>query len=601
MGNPSRRRSSFFAASPLLAASTDDPLIVEEQRESTETESYYSAPNSPSAPNSSRTASTRDASLSVDESHGVGYSENPTGEGVASLSLGLPGKPTAEKPARSALLNRQNSLPPMMPSHPTKVHDMQADRHFLQGINPESHQNLLTIPDPPTPGRSRSRRQSSPMVRPLKSLSSNDLHQYSLGDTKMPAVGKPKRPRKSLCHVPAPERTILDTAEDGTTETSLEPTFLDAAVSDATGQHNADPKRRKKRQSIVLPSDTNQAGSQEYFQTFMTFKKAPTTVDQGRSVHAPESHIQAPESAAKFPAPTTNEELEKLRKLVHAYTTLPINARANCKEIQSITELNGYVVTPPVTSIDQIDPALSAHASTRLSKMDLLVQMGPKLAHMDKIKIQQVQKAQCVTECYVEKKKGRYCYYHAPTNKRIAADEYEQRYMLMLEETNKIRRSEWTHHFAALVDTTKPSPKASVSEMGNRREPDLPSNEMVVQDEALEESMDVCETSMSLDMGDDDSLDVSMDKQETGLLTQSPGSKDQLQETDAPPSEVIDDSERGTLTPMLPFPCRDEESSDPDIAAAEQRLWASIDDALDEYSREVLEIEERRKQDATSC
>jgi hypothetical protein len=42
--------------------------------------------------------------------------------------------------------------------------------------------------------------------------------------------------------------------------------------------------------------------------------------------------------------------------------------------------------------------------------------------------------------------------------------------------------------------------------------------------------------------------------------------------------------------PLLPFPSRDVESMDPDIAQAERRLWEKIDIALQEYSEEVMII-----------
>ncbi len=46
--------------------------------------------------------------------------------------------------------------------------------------------------------------------------------------------------------------------------------------------------------------------------------------------------------------------------------------------------------------------------------------------------------------------------------------------------------------------------------------------------------------------------------------------------------------------PLLPLPSRDGTASDPLLADAERRLWKAIDDALAEYSREVLLIEAAR-------
>jgi hypothetical protein len=48
-------------------------------------------------------------------------------------------------------------------------------------------------------------------------------------------------------------------------------------------------------------------------------------------------------------------------------------------------------------------------------------------------------------------------------------------------------------------------------------------------------------------------------------------------------------------TPFLPFPSRDVESADPDIALAESRLWDKIDLALQEYSADVVMIMKSKK------
>lgn len=50
------------------------------------------------------------------------------------------------------------------------------------------------------------------------------------------------------------------------------------------------------------------------------------------------------------------------------------------------------------------------------------------------------------------------------------------------------------------------------------------------------------------------------------------------------------------LPPLLPLPSRDDVSSDPEIAAAEERLWSTIDEALADYSATVLAIRARRRQ-----
>eukprot|EP00535_Pseudo-nitzschia_heimii_P005357 CAMPEP_0197180464 /NCGR_PEP_ID=MMETSP1423-20130617/5067_1 /TAXON_ID=476441 /ORGANISM="Pseudo-nitzschia heimii, Strain UNC1101" /LENGTH=617 /DNA_ID=CAMNT_0042630547 /DNA_START=116 /DNA_END=1969 /DNA_ORIENTATION=- len=53
--------------------------------------------------------------------------------------------------------------------------------------------------------------------------------------------------------------------------------------------------------------------------------------------------------------------------------------------------------------------------------------------------------------------------------------------------------------------------------------------------------------------------------------------------------------------PLLPFPSKDMGSMDPEIEAAEKRLWDKIDLALKEYSGEVMNIERKKRQLNGDC
>ena len=46
---------------------------------------------------------------------------------------------------------------------------------------------------------------------------------------------------------------------------------------------------------------------------------------------------------------------------------------------------------------------------------------------------------------------------------------------------------------------------------------------------------------------------------------------------------------------LLPLPSKDSETMDPEIRAAEKRLWAKIDQALHEYSGEVMMIQRKKR------
>jgi hypothetical protein len=64
--------------------------------------------------------------------------------------------------------------------------------------------------------------------------------------------------------------------------------------------------------------------------------------------------------------------------------------------------------------------------------------------------------------------------------------------------------------------------------------------------------------------------------------------------------EMEDAPSESTSELLLPLPSRDETSSDPAIAAAEERLWRAIDEALATYSREVLALRSGRNPDQAS-
>jgi len=612
MAHSNRRRSSFFMASPLPPTSIVGYSLREAANETTDPAMYISAPPLPS---SARTSSveTETSRRVADESESMGPLAHDTADDASTMVLGLKLEFSEDEPTPLVALSRQNSLPPMIqqPNLSNNVeHQEGPDRHFLQGINLESCQNLLSIPDPPTPSRVRSRRQSSPMVRPLQDLSANVKNQStpSTAANLLPPGGKPKRPRKSLGHVPAPERTIVDTAEDGTTETFLVAAAMQLSEQvslDASDPNTGIAKRRKKRQTIFLPSDPA-PGNQEYFRSFVTFKKAATTKDEGRPVQNVEN------TGLPLKDSKQHYDLVELRRLVHAYTALPTDARDKCQEIKAIQEISDYVVTPPVTSLlGEIDVTKQPAFSTHASKMDLLVQMSPKLQRMDEKKVQEVTRAARVTECRVERKKGRYVYVHMPSGRKITAHEYEQRHKLMLEETNKIRGHAWTLHFtrlqSLLLTAAQESQQAAAAKELLLH--DMPSPPQDQPHFDTDESMELCETSTSLDLGDENLMD---DETDTTCLDKDATVADHDTDAEAPllrsPTDVVDlppppqqvsgSPAAVTSSPnesVLPFPCREEESSDPEIAAAEQRLWGAIDLALEEYSRQVLAIQSARQ------
>jgi hypothetical protein len=627
-------------------------------------------------------------------------SDSDTIDLTSSLPLPLnlkPETPTEDvKVPHTSKLNRQNSLPPMLPTKAQvrvqlhvpkkdqgqghrKQKEQQLQQHFLHGINVESCQNLLSIPDPPTPGKVNRRRQSSPgpMLQPLPfddlTHSSKVNQQNNHADDSKVAQrskSKSKRPRKSFSHVPsAPVTTDFDPIsssrgdgddetgirERGATETVTESSYESftslQVADDFVEKSDADAsvtKRRKKRQSIALPSDTT-TGTQEYFSTFMTYKKAPPTAQKEERTSAAVATALSVASMEQRPTAVNSQDLQELRKLVRSYTSLPLDSRDNCWELQDIRERTGYVLTPPLTCLDDIlhgDPNLDDSDSSgandhheeqqqqqqdkqslKASKMNLLVQMGPQLQYMDEKKTEQIQNSMSATDCFVEKKRGRYMYYDVSSNRTIPPDEYEQRYLLMLQDIHNIRSQEWAQHFQQVTVTDVVQEQAldlqsvieNESESGQESplemRDDVNDNYDDDDNDNAHEEMDICETSASFALGED------LDLEDDSNTSMSPcnNSNSSSKRGDEGQEIVLDEkgefralsySTDGTVaspgsdydnnSSVLPLPSREEESSDPEFAQAEQKLWGAIDHALEEYSRDILAIQTTRRMGVSS-
>jgi hypothetical protein len=105
------------------------------------------------------------------------------------------------------------------------------------------------------------------------------------------------------------------------------------------------------------------------------------------------------------------------------------------------------------------------------------------------------------------------------------------------------------------------------------------------QREGVQETKDTaaCENHYSTECDNDQSGTTATTNNSPSTREESQASKDYLS-TGSEEDEFI-----------LPIPSRDGESDDPEIARAENRLWEAIDRALETYSREVLEIQARRR------
>jgi hypothetical protein len=374
--------------------------------------------------------------------------------------------------------------------------------------------------------------------------------------------------------------------------------YLDTSVSVV--------KRRKKRYSMVLPSD---AAAQEdttsaYFQTFLPAPE-PTDTPAFKKLVVDSTYSSSNFTPSNKPV---KDELAILRNYVRSYTNLPQEDREQSVEARRIEELFGYILSPPLP--DSIDPA-SIPTNTQGSKMEVLMQLGPELKRIDEVKLNEIQTVQNITECSVEKAHGKYRYIHDPTSRRVSAQEYEQRYMLMLTEINRIRSQDWKEYFDQIESSSFGTLIRSPMTGDRSHELTAMKNLASVMDSAIKanenaeengcddldenEGMDLEETSEELLTKMDQA--VSMENERFGT---APVEKEiEIQQTHTSPNNDCETSFQA-LTPvvqngqvLLPLPSRDDVSSDPEEAAAEERLWLAFDAALEKYSAEILAIRAR--------
>jgi hypothetical protein len=478
--------------------------------------------------------------------------------------------------------------------------------HFLQGIQLDSCSDLLSIPDPPSPGKQvlNRRRMSSPLVRPFRDLS-NEPHIDNTPTTKtITSAIKQVQSRKSLCHVPFSPPASLDQASAGESTTLLPPALIvigsrdEQEATSTTIDYASVTRRRKKRQSIVLPIDhaaQDGMAADCICQTFVTFKKPSPERFEAPETASPESHI------------FTTDNLAELRRLVREYCSLPPDARVGSTDAKGIENLCGYIVAPPLPDdTDLKAPVSQSILSSQESKMELLRPMEPALRRMDNAKIKESKKIQDITECLVQKSGGKYRYFHLPTGRHISADEYEQRYRLMLDEITKIRSEEWANYFQDIQSNRGVilSPIAGL----HAREKLLAAKKVTTDtiEGDFETKLENHPSPPSIQLSSFAATPPTPDCRLSGSSSDSTSSMttsallrgDETRQLHDKDCSDMDESPTTEEDMVLPITSRVDSSSDPDIARAEIKLWATIDRALEVYSEEVLVIQAARRRDA---
>eukprot|EP00980_Cylindrotheca_fusiformis_P024366 scaffold11809_cov128-Cylindrotheca_fusiformis.AAC.5 len=464
--------------------------------------------------------------------------------------------------------------------------------HFLHGFNVEDIQDVRSIPDPPTP-QPRKRRLSTPgNLRSFQDVT----NQHELKSVPTKHVTS-RRARKSLCHVPSPAVEVAPEppAKEGP-ESPLIPSYLDESKQlpspsstpicldvdfDDDGQeHRTTSRRRRKRQSMVVPTELVVKPLEE--ETAATMK--PSAFEG------------------------TMQDLKELQRLVRGYCSLPLEKRDFSEQALKIKETTGYTLHNNFNK-DGTGSSLD-HAGRRL----IYQKISPVIEEMEQRKLEDTHMWEQKTGCRVEKSRsGKFKYVAMETEKKISSKIYMKRYMAVLRANAPARLARANQWKSKLLDETAESPKEdkeasttsvafhkNTSDDGNHESPSNDALDLALvaldqqaqdEDSAPEEgepSMELCDLSVSLDMGDVTNIACSLE--EKNMLSASTSTTGETAEETAPdmsPETVI-------------MPSRDHSSKDPDIARAEQVLWRRIDKALEDYSQEVLGIMRERKRQKTS-
>ena len=462
----------------------------------------------------------------------------------------------------------------------------------------------------------------------------------SFSDAEILPRGSSKRTRKSLCHVPSP--VVTEQRDEPSSQASP---YSDApkglqvniCLDDDYNEHTTSGhKRRKKRQSMELPMEWVQEHANSVEASDQT-RNAPSALGSSQK-----------DGHRSFVGDTQN--MKDLQALVREYCKVPKENRSSCKEAEAIEQSTGYPLTFPENN--------NEHPLRLSNRRSIIQKMTPIIEEIDKRKAEEIDKWEHETECRVERSRsGKYRYISIETNTKVGSQEYKRRYMSVLEREASLRlakANEWkdklsatTHprqepgtkgvpsdedlesldYFNPLVTDYSSDTEDCDNSSARTQELDLDLNEILALDrksseeteqecatqragEEEETSMELCDLSVSMDLGEH-SDDIRAEFQSPNDSSKPEEPEDDNKEDDLDEDSILGAActEHGeemshrkapksvspTEMDLLPFPDRDEESSDPDIAKAERKLWCRIDAALQDYSQEVMMIMNSRR------
>ena len=515
--------------------------------------------------------------------------------------------------------------------------------HFLKGINFDEQTDLLALPSPPSK-KKRSRRQSTSILQkkttPLQDMTNNDttLSPRAISKEKQSGGISKSKKRRSLCHVPSPienfrndfivkepptkKRSPESTTRSGSLEIEpqKEPLTMELDLEEESDDEN-DPKlhsnrrkRNRRRQSILLPSEL-ETGEVSHP---VLVVKGHESEDRTASLQTP---IPNPAFGSRDTANTASakDSLAEMQKLVRSYCSLPIDSEARIECVDKIRYKTGYSLALPTSSFEAAsmgtteDTESTQQDSFRSQRRDLLTRIGPAVERMEHAKKAQAQSVEQTTGCTVEKTRSGKYRYRNTSGVKVPTDEYKTRYLVMItaHKLEKTREYEAIREeLESLIQETGVEAGGNSPNSVEREHPTIVAdNDEVDRSEEVDwkhsDEKDDCNKN---DMEHESSPMSATTQNSTTPSAKTPSPSIQPQDNMVESQEMDEHSAEETAQQhatvkrpermedtVIPFPDREEESEDPDIARAERKLWHSIDAALDEYSREVLAIQAKRR------
>jgi len=242
-----------------------------------------------------------------------------------------------------------------------------------------------------------------------------------------------RRKRKTLSHVPSP--LVLEDKQnygfpenrgrEENNDVEVKPKTLRIKLchddSDDAEMTTVSPKRRKKRQSMVIPSN-------------IPFQNVGTKSLNSDSFMGFESPLKIKNKV--FPGDL--KIMQELRNLVRGYCGITSETeRGFSEEAKSILDITGYQLPKRTVTTTGNNNSRAILSNRRL----VIQKIAPVLTQMEKRRERDTKQWESDTKCRVTKssKSGRYRYYDVESNQKISSQEYKRRYITVLEDSRSDR------------------------------------------------------------------------------------------------------------------------------------------------------------------